>query len=131
MSKVILISSSKSVASAISKMASQQGCQFEHYATEEHWHSNNSSFNNVIPFHKNHSLPSGQKEFHLPQKSLNEIQFETINQALLKMRGNVSKVSRILRVGRATLYRKIKEYGIDVHDIRKQAKKQKDQNLAA
>ena len=121
MSTVIVISSNRRLVSEMKQTSFRQGCQFEHY-TEEQWKCKNNSSNNVLPFRNQSSLPFGQKKPDFPQKSLNEIQMETIKKTLFKTKGNVSKVSKILCIGRATLYRKIKEYKIDLMDIRKASK---------
>ena len=122
MSKVILISSDREIISTFSNKASQKGCQFEHY-TEKEWESQNGPPNNLLLFRKNQILPQGQTNWIPPQTSLHEIQFETIKKTLLDMKGNISQVSKTLCIGRATLYRKIKEYDIDIDSIRKSAKK--------
>lgn len=46
-------------------------------------------------------------------KPLDELERETIEKALDKFRGNRRKVARILNISERTLYRKIKQYGID------------------
>ena len=129
MSIVIVISSNRRLVSEMKQAVSKQDCQFEHY-TEEQWELQKTSPNNVLPFQNHKFLPFGQKKTDFPQKSLNEIQLETIKKTLFKTKGNVSKVSKILCIGRATLYRKIKEYKIDLMDIRKEAKKLETEKTA-
>ena len=129
MSRVIVISSNPNLVSEVKQTVSRQDCQFEHY-TEERWKVKKNSSNNVLPFRNNNPLPFGQKKTDFTQKSLDEIQFETIKKALFKTKGNVSKVSKILCIGRATLYRKIKEYKIDLLDIRKEAKNMETEKSA-
>ena len=130
MSIVIVISSNRNLVSEMKQAVSHQNCQFKHY-TEEQWKLKKNSPNNVLPFRNNNPLPFGQKKSDFTQKSLDEIQFETIQKTLFKTKGNVSKVSKILCIGRATLYRKIKEYKIDLLDIRKEAKNLETEKVAA
>ena len=47
-------------------------------------------------------------------KSLPAVEAELIRYALNRHEGQISKVARQLGIGRTTLYRKIKEHGIDV-----------------
>ena len=53
-------------------------------------------------------LPSG----HRPVFSLEEIEAYTIEKVLSLCKGNASKAARLLRIGRATLYRKIERLGL-------------------
>ncbi len=58
-----------------------------------------------------HSLPllSGNGEM----RRLEEIERETIRFALTHYRGQMSEIARRLGIGRSTLYRKMKEYGLE------------------
>ena len=115
MSKIIVISSDRRLVSEIADWASQKSCQVEHY-TEQEWQSKNPN-NNVISIKKDVVLPIGTNTIK-PLKPLGEVQMETIRQALYSMNGNISRVSKALNIGRATLYRKIKDHDIDLLDIR-------------
>jgi len=46
-------------------------------------------------------------------RSLQDIEAETIRRALAHYRGHMTQVSRRLGIGRSTLYRKLKEYGLE------------------
>lgn len=46
-------------------------------------------------------------------RSLEEIEAEVIRFALQHYRGRMSEVSRKLKIGRSTLYRKLKDLGLD------------------
>lgn len=48
-------------------------------------------------------------------KTINEYEKDIIENALEFYNWNISKVSKILDIGRSTLYRKMKEYGIEEH----------------
>ncbi len=54
-------------------------------------------------------------------RKLDEIEGETIKFAIHHYRGQMSKVARKLGIGRSTLYRKLKDYGIDPDDPLKEA----------
>ena len=55
-------------------------------------------------------LPSGL----MPVSSLGAMEAETIKRAMKKVNGNVQKAARILQISRATLYRKIEKYCLDI-----------------
>ena len=46
-------------------------------------------------------------------RTLAEVEFEMIKLAIDHYDGQMSEVARRLGIGRSTLYRKLKEYGID------------------
>jgi DNA-binding NtrC family response regulator len=54
-------------------------------------------------------------------RKLAEIEEELIRFALKFYRGQMSQVARKLGIGRSTLYRKLKDYGIDPDDPQKDA----------
>lgn len=122
MSKIILISSDHNTINAVTAFASNQGCQFEFY-TQKQWKEKKQNLDNVVPIRKNMLLPTGKRSSSFYLKSLDEIQSDTIRQALVVAKGNVSRVSKILNIGRATLYRKIRQYNIDLPYVRETAKK--------
>jgi len=45
--------------------------------------------------------------------SISELEHKAIEEAIFKCRGNLTEASKQLKIGRATLYRKIKEYSIN------------------
>ncbi len=51
-------------------------------------------------------------------KSLKEMESEIIRELLAEHKGDTDAVSRILKIDRSTLYRKIKRYGIDLGDLK-------------
>lgn len=65
---------------------------------------------------KNGSLkqPKLFNEAGLKIMSLAEMEKVLIEDALILYDGNISRVAEILKVGRNTLYRKIREYQIDI-----------------
>lgn len=118
MSKMILISSDQRLVSEIKNWVAKKSCQLQHY-TEQEWKHKKTQpeHNNVINIRKEVVLPTGKVTVKA-LKPLEEVQIDTIRQALYSMNGNVSRVSKALNIGRATLYRKIKDHDIDLLDIR-------------
>jgi len=117
MSKIIIISSDHHLVSEIKNLATKKACQVTHY-NEQEWKNKQVQFenSNVINI-KDVILPTGKISVKA-LKPLGEVQMDTIRQALYSMNGNVSRVSKALNIGRATLYRKIKDHDIDLTDIR-------------
>ena len=63
-----------------------------------------------------HAVPVGSLSLLDPQRQvrpLEEIENEAIRFAITHCRGQMSEVARRLRIGRSTLYRKLKELGFD------------------
>ena len=118
MSKIIVISSDQDLISEAKHLASKKSCPLECY-TEQDWKHKNRQFenSNVINMKREGDLPSGRADLKA-LKPLGEVQMETIRQALYSMNGNVSRVSKALNIGRATLYRKIKDHDVDLSNIR-------------
>ncbi len=118
MSKIIVISSDPDLISEAKHLASEKSCSIECY-TEQNWKHKSRPFekNNVINIRRDAELPSGKTNLKT-LKPLGEVQMDTIRQALYSMNGNVSRVSKALNIGRATLYRKIKDHDVDLSDIR-------------
>ena len=68
------------------------------------------------------SLPVGKANI----SSLSEMEADTIKKALKHVNGNMAKAARSLKIARATLYRKIEMYGLN---LKKQREKEfKNQN---
>ena len=103
--------------------AKQNQHEIEHYSHEE-WKKKfpmtkphtaepavnkkkSKSDDNVIPF-------SSVRAFN----SMEELKTEAIRNALVVSQGNASKAACMLKIGRATLYRKIKELGFDLESLR-------------
>ena len=56
--------------------------------------------------------------------SMEDIKIEAIKKALIISNGNASKAAGMLKIGRATLYRKIKQLGFDLESLRKASAEQ-------
>jgi len=73
------------------------------------------------------TLPLGRK----PICSLDEVELATIKKVLDNVNGNMMKASRILKIARATLYRKMEKYGLDLKEKQKKTyKKEKFLKIA-
>lgn len=69
---------------------------------------------NIDNIHLNLELESVEKKHESGRKilTLKEAETEAIKAALREAEGNISKAAQILEIGRNTLYRKLKEYGL-------------------
>jgi transcriptional regulator with PAS, ATPase and Fis domain len=61
--------------------------------------------------------PKPMKVSAKPAESLKDIEKNTIEEALLINKGNAVKAAQSLNISKATIYRKIKSYSIDLHRI--------------
>ena len=75
------------------------------------------SSENVIPFERDGFLQKKEGSS-MKKKTLEEREEEAIIEAVQDFKGNLTEAAKSLGVGRATLYRKIKIYRIDVRSIR-------------
>ena len=129
MNKLIFISSSLADIERIKDFAKNSGYPLEYYSKEE-WKNNNNlkqtPKNNKSTYTENTDTASHNLSI-LPFPSavhslqtMDEIKVEAIKTALLRSRGNASKAAEMLKIGRATLYRKIKDLQLNLESIRKQ-----------
>ena len=72
---------------------------------------------NVLPFPgpQNNSNVVDSKQV----STMNELESQAIENAILQFRGNLTEAAKALGIGRATLYRKVKQYQIDPSVARK------------
>ncbi len=68
---------------------------------------------NVLQF------PNMQNSADLKVSTMNEIEGKAIENAIVQYRGNLTEAAKALGIGRATLYRKVKQYNIDPNIARK------------
>jgi transcriptional regulator with GAF, ATPase, and Fis domain len=91
-----------------------------------------SQFQSPRSFSDSSSLPSVPPVSHQRVLSMEEVEKIAIIKAIEAYRGNLSLAAKSLGLGRATLYRKIKYYGIDIEDIKNKTKnKSNNQNRVA
>lgn len=75
----------------------------------------------ILPFPGNHAVPSASaasahdKRVH----TMNELESIAITNAIFEFGGNLTEAAKALGIGRATLYRKVKQYNIDPSAARK------------
>jgi len=72
-----------------------------------HSGSNNSEFSNVVNFPSNPPVASPNVA------TINELESKAIENAIIQYKGNLTEAAKALGIGRATLYRKVKQYQID------------------
>ena len=72
---------------------------------------------NVLPF-PGVSQSSGSHDAS-KVSTMNEIESKAIENAIIQFRGNLTEAAKALGIGRATLYRKVKQYQIDPSVARK------------
>ena len=53
---------------------------------------------------------------------MNELESKAIENAITQYRGNLTEAAKALGIGRATLYRKVKQYQIDPASARKRSR---------
>lgn len=70
---------------------------------------------NVLPFPtaSNHSQADSKVA------TIDELESKAIENAIMQYRGNLTEAAKALGIGRATLYRKVKQYQIDPSSARK------------
>jgi DNA-binding NtrC family response regulator len=71
----------------------------------------------VLPFPGTHTTGSGD-----PKKgvaTINQLESVAIESAIAAFKGNLTEAAKALGIGRATLYRKVKQYSIDPSMARK------------
>ena len=135
MSKMIFISDNSNDIELVNTFAKENQHEVEHYSCEE-WEKKNqpgtkpylepiinknkrNSNNTVIPF-------SPVRAFN----SMEELKEEAIKKALIISNGNASKAACMLKIGRATLYRKIKQLGFDLESLRRMSAEQTNREPA-
>ena len=119
----------------VKEFAKNKNYLIEHYSKEEWSTSKYSQRSNVKSNLSNDTqkyplsiVPSLNPINNTPQ-TMNEIKVEAIRHALLRSRGNASKAADILKIGRATLYRKIKELGLNLESMRQNLDETDSQDL--
>ena len=68
---------------------------------------------NVIPFPGAQGNDSGKVQ------TINELESVAIENAIHQYKGNLTEAAKALGIGRATLYRKVKQYNIDTSIARR------------
>jgi transcriptional regulator of acetoin/glycerol metabolism len=125
-SRLIVISDDHNLTLEAERWGRQYECQVESY-TQTQWNEHQSggrpsfegsSPNNVLPF-PGSSQPQREKRV----LTMNEIESQAIESAIFEYKGNLTEAARALGIGRATLYRKVKQYNIDPSQARSRTPK--------
>lgn len=61
--------------------------------------------------------------------SLDDLEAETIKRVIKNVNGNMMKAARTLKIARATLYRKMERYGLNLKEKREKQMKQQNKSL--
>lgn len=69
----------------------------------------------ILPFP---GMPSGSVVNGKVQ-TIDQLESDAIRQAIMNFRGNLTEAAKALGIGRATLYRKVKQYNIDPSEARR------------
>ncbi len=123
-SKVLVISDDQEVIQKARNFAYSMGVNLEIYSIfqwkeQERKNAFDSSVQilssggskNIIPF------PSTQGKGSV--QTISELESIAIVNAIHQYQGNLTEAAKALGIGRATLYRKVKQYGIDVSVVRR------------
>lgn len=118
-SKVLVVSDDHEVIQKARNFAYTMGLTLEIFSISQWEEKNNrssssvqnlisgqNSVNNVIPF-------PGQNGLNKKVKRIDELESVAIENAIHEYRGNLTEAAKALGIGRATLYRKVKQYKID------------------
>lgn len=121
-SKVIVVSDDQEVVQKARNFAYSMGVNLEIYSVHQ-WQEKErkdsydtsvqvlSGGGNVIPF-PGHEGPG-------KVQTINELESKAIENAIHQYKGNLTEAAKALGIGRATLYRKVKQYDIDTSIARR------------
>ena len=125
-SKVLVVSDDQEVIQKARNFAYSMGVNLEIYSVyqwqeKERKNAFDSSVQvlspgenkNVIPF------PGSQGQEAAKVQTINELESVAIENAIHQYKGNLTEAAKALGIGRATLYRKVKQYNIDTSIARR------------
>jgi len=125
-SKVLVVSDDQEVIQKARNFAYSMGVNLEIYSVyqwqeKERKNAFDSSVQvlspgenkNVIPF------PGAQSQDSAKVQTINELESVAIENAIHQYKGNLTEAAKALGIGRATLYRKVKQYNIDTSIARR------------
>lgn len=89
--------------------------------TQTEWQNKEGRTNTIPALSSGASPVEGAKVLQFPTpgsqdghvSTMNEVESKAIETAILQFRGNLTEAAKALGIGRATLYRKVKQYNID------------------
>jgi DNA-binding NtrC family response regulator len=98
-----------------------RGARVEVY-THAQWEHKMGGRPHLVEGHQ-HAIPSGSNVLHFPTpvsssrsanvESITDVEAKAIETAINAFGGNLTEAAKALGIGRATLYRKVKQYNID------------------
>lgn len=103
MNKIVLMTEDETIKNKVAELAKTLGVEVEVNPTVSL-----PGASNVVAF------PAQEKV----SVSLAELEKQTITKALEQCKGNMSEAAKNLGIGRATLYRKVKEYAIPTKTVK-------------
>lgn len=117
--RLIFVGSDQLMIKRVQKFSQDNKMLFQHYS-EEDW----ATLEEIDQYIQEEelskqivTLPVGKANIH----SLSEMEADTIKRVLKHVNGNMAKAARNLKIARATLYRKIEMYGLN---LKKQREKE-------
>jgi DNA-binding NtrC family response regulator len=125
-SKVFIVSDDINFVDRAKTFCNSQGVGYE-IKTPEEWENNSPATLSlgqapvnegatVIPF-PGAQMPRAQNTQRV--HTINELESHAIEKAIFEFNGNLTEAAKALGIGRATLYRKVKQYNIDPSLARK------------
>lgn len=128
-SSVIVVSDDQTVIAKAQTFCGQNGftCQV---MSNEQWETLNASKPEVPSLVGGHGVEGGAKVLQFPGTfnsgaekrgvaTINQLESVAIENAIAAFKGNLTEAAKALGIGRATLYRKVKQYNIDPSAARK------------
>lgn len=132
-SLLIFVSDDYSEVQKVREMAEQEGLSVNAY-NHTQWNEglNDPNFCSQIHTEETHLQPGnhsvGGKVLEFPSRNvmqdkkvqtINDVEKDAIENAIMEFRGNLTEAAKALGIGRATLYRKVKQYKIDTSVARR------------
>lgn len=132
-SKFIVVSDDQALTQKAQQFAQLHGVPVQVYSTEQ-WAAKNpevpslvsggvaqpQEVGKILPFPGTHAAQGSD-----PRRSvstINQLEASAIESAIAAFKGNLTEAAKALGIGRATLYRKVKQYNIDPSQARNKKK---------
>ena len=129
-SSVIVVSDDQSVIAKTQSFCGQNGFTVQVMSPEQ-WETLNASKSTEVPsLVGGQNVEGGAKVLQFPGTfnggaekrgvaTINQLESVAIENAIAAFKGNLTEAAKALGIGRATLYRKVKQYNIDPSQARK------------
>ena len=112
-SKLILVSDQPSIIESVRLFANRYNLHLEVRSISQWQHQREKGFGKVL------DLPEKRNSQEKNIPTILEMESTVIRNAVFQLHGNLTGTSKALGIGRATLYRKLKQYNIDVKEARR------------